>query len=47
MAQRDRPAVHVRDRMAEAELPHDREGLDCEGLVQFNQVEILHGETGA
>src|SRR5438046_9906642 len=33
--------------MAEAELPHDREGLDGEGLVQFDQVEILHGEAGA
>src|SRR5439155_25617842 len=47
MAKRYRPAVYVRDRMAEAELPHDREGLDGEGLVQFDQVEILHGEAGA
>src|SRR6185436_19187295 len=40
MADRDRPAVHVRLHRIQAEIAHDRDRLRREGLVEFDEVEI-------
>ena len=47
MPERDRAAVHVDLLLVEAELPHDREALRRERLVELDEVEIGYGDAAA
>ena len=46
MAQRDRPAVDVDSAFVQSELLAARQHLGREGLVQLEQVDVLHAQPG-
>src|SRR5215213_7933113 len=46
MAERDRPAVYVQARGIDAELARDGDGLDGEGFVQLDEIDIVKVPAG-
>src|SRR5258708_29390030 len=46
MAERDRAAVHVDTLLVHTELPHHRESLRAERLVQLDEIDLVEGQSG-
>jgi len=46
VAQRDRSAVHVGQRVVQPQFPHDCQSLHREGFVDFRQGDVLNCQAG-
>ena len=46
MAKGDRTAVYVGDFVRQSEFVHHGQRLNCEGLIQLDQTQIVNGQPG-
>ena len=46
MTQRDRAAVDVHFFRIEIQFPRDRDGLNCESFIQFDQIDVVQRPSG-